>query len=190
MIGFKEWALVCDALGRGEQSIILRKGGIAEAGGAFRPEHDRFWLYPTHFHEQQQAGVKPAYHTLLSDAEADRPPAGAVRFSHYVHVTAVYHLTDLDTALALDALHVWTAETVAQRFHYRRPGLYLLVVRAFATPEPVAVPEHPEYAGCKTWVELLTAPPAGADAGAVPVIGDEEWGEVMARIEAVAGRAG
>ena len=26
--GFKEWAMVCEALGRGEQSIILRKGGI------------------------------------------------------------------------------------------------------------------------------------------------------------------
>ena len=29
-VGFKEWAIVCEALGRGEQSIILRKGGIAE----------------------------------------------------------------------------------------------------------------------------------------------------------------
>ena len=29
-IGFKEWAIVCEALGRGRQSVILRKGGIAE----------------------------------------------------------------------------------------------------------------------------------------------------------------
>jgi hypothetical protein len=34
-VGFKEWALVCEALGRGEQTIILRKGGIAEGRGGF-----------------------------------------------------------------------------------------------------------------------------------------------------------
>ena len=36
MFGFKEWTLICDALGRGEQSIILRKGGIAEGRAGFR----------------------------------------------------------------------------------------------------------------------------------------------------------
>jgi len=34
-VGFKEWSLVCDAFGRGEQSIILRKGGIAEGREGF-----------------------------------------------------------------------------------------------------------------------------------------------------------
>ena len=33
-VGFKEWALVCQALGTGRQSIILRKGGIATTWGA------------------------------------------------------------------------------------------------------------------------------------------------------------
>jgi UDP-N-acetylglucosamine 2-epimerase (non-hydrolysing) len=31
---FKEWAVVVDALGRGEQTLILRKGGIQEEGPA------------------------------------------------------------------------------------------------------------------------------------------------------------
>ena len=51
-IGFKEWQAVCDALGRGEQSLILRKGGIADASGRFRFEHDGFFLFPTLYHEQ------------------------------------------------------------------------------------------------------------------------------------------
>src|SRR2546422_3996735 len=38
---FKEWAVVVDALGRGEQVIILRKGGIAEDRGEFELEQDR-----------------------------------------------------------------------------------------------------------------------------------------------------
>ena len=33
---FKEWAVICRALAEGRQALILRKGGIAEAGGDFR----------------------------------------------------------------------------------------------------------------------------------------------------------
>ncbi|MBA2742902.1 MAG: DUF1802 family protein, partial [Chthoniobacterales bacterium] len=51
-IGFKEWALVCDALGRGEQSLILRKGGIAEGRDGFAFRHSEFFLFPTFFHAQ------------------------------------------------------------------------------------------------------------------------------------------
>ena len=30
---FKEWAVICEALGRGQQALILRKGGIEENAG-------------------------------------------------------------------------------------------------------------------------------------------------------------
>src|SRR5438445_10939324 len=53
-IGFKEWAVVCEALGRGRQSIILRKGGIAEGRDGFSFKHKDFYLFPTWFHEQPQ----------------------------------------------------------------------------------------------------------------------------------------
>jgi len=74
-IAFKEWAIVVDALGRGEQIIILRKGGIAEAGGVFRVEHDRFWLYPTYAH-QQQAGVTEEARPLLARVVGAAAPGG------------------------------------------------------------------------------------------------------------------
>ena len=51
-IGFKEWSLVCEALGRGMQSVILRKGGIAEGREGFSFRHREFFLFPTFFHEQ------------------------------------------------------------------------------------------------------------------------------------------
>ena len=51
-VGFKEWAIVCEALGRGEQSIIVRKGGIAEGRDGFTFRHAEFFLCPTYFHEQ------------------------------------------------------------------------------------------------------------------------------------------
>ena len=36
-----------DALGRGEQIIILRKGGIHEGRGGFQVDQPEFWLFPT-----------------------------------------------------------------------------------------------------------------------------------------------
>ena len=149
-VAFKEWAAVCRALAAGTQTVILRKGGIHEAGGEFRPEFGRFWLYPTFFHEQA-AGLKPGHRHM-----PDPPPAGTVVLSHVAEVTAVRHLTTLDEALALDDRHVLTADVVRQRFHYRTPGLYVLDVRVLAAG-PVALPERPEYVGCKTWVRLEDA---------------------------------
>ena len=51
-IGFKEWSLACNALGHGAQSVILRKGGIAEGREDFSFRHREFFLFPTFFHEQ------------------------------------------------------------------------------------------------------------------------------------------
>jgi hypothetical protein len=166
-IAFKEWAVICRALAEGRQSLILRKGGIAEVGGEFRPEHEQFLLYPTFFHEQHRTGIKPDLLPLLEAAEADRPPAGTIRFTHYAQVVLVRHATDLDSALAIDALHGWNEDTVRQRFHYRTPGLYALGVWVYRLPQPVEVAERPEYAGCKTWVELDAPVPTD---GAVRVL--------------------
>jgi hypothetical protein len=152
-IAFKEWAVVCRALALGQQSLIIRKGGISESGGRFQPEHSRFWLYPTHFHEQQQQGVKALAQPWLAEAEANQAPSGRLRISHWVETTEAVFVDQLDKALALDDLHIWTPETITQRFHYRRPGLFVLPVRVWSAPV-VEIAEHPEYAGCKTWVPL------------------------------------
>ncbi len=154
-VAFKEWAVICAALHAGRQSLILRKGGIAEEGRVFKPEHSEFLLYPTYFHEHR-AGVKPEYLPLLEEAEREKLPMGAIRFSHFARVESVSHLTNLEDVLALDSLHAWTAEIVKQRFHYRTPGLFVLAVRVFRLAHPVEVIERPEFAGCKTWVNLDT----------------------------------
>lgn len=181
-VAFKEWAVVCRALADGRQSLILRKGGIAEAGGAFRPEHARFLLLPTHFHEQHRTGIKPEVMPLLDAAEADRAPAGTLHFTHVAEVVAVNRVTDLDKALALDTLHGWTADTVRQRFHYRTPGLFVLTVRVKALPAPVEVPDRAEYAGCKTWVGLADEVPTD---GATPVLTDAAFEAYSRTVDAI-----
>ena len=44
---YKEWAAICLALAQGKQSLLLRKGGIAEPDGDFQLEQTDFWLLPT-----------------------------------------------------------------------------------------------------------------------------------------------
>jgi hypothetical protein len=177
-VAFKEWAVICGALAAGKQSLILRKGGIADVGGLFRPEHSEFLLYPTFFHEHR-SGVKEQFLPLLDAAEAEKPEAGIIRFTHLVRVAQVHQFADLDAVLSLDALHAWTPEVVRQRFHYRNPGIFVLAVRVFQLPAPELRPERPEYAGCKTWVELDTGI---STIDAVPVLSDADFAKQLARI--------
>ena len=174
-IAFKEWAVVCRALAEGRQALILRKGGIAETGGQFRPEHDRFWLYPTFVHEKPE-GIKPEAVDLFRAAEADRPPAGRLRLTHFAQVHGVYHVTQLFGALLLDDLHIWSEATVRQKFEYRSPGLYVLPVRVFRAATPIEADETPAFAGCRTWVELERG---YSMAAATPVITDSAFNELL-----------
>ena len=91
---FKEWAVIGEALAEGKQALILRKGGVAEQGGDFAVEHTRFWLFPTYLHEKPEA-LKPEALPLLQAVEADRPPAGKLRLSHFAEVGGAYHVRDI-----------------------------------------------------------------------------------------------
>jgi hypothetical protein len=174
-IAFKEWAVICRALAEGRQALILRKGGIGEAGGSFRVEHHRFWLYPTWVH-QQDAGIVPEARPLLEQARKDRPPEGGVRLSHFAESPCVYFVDDLERLLRLEGLHLWSNETVEARFTYRRPGLFVLPVRIWRAAEVHELAETPAFAGCKSWVELGRN--LSTD-GAVPVLSEEDFDAIV-----------
>ena len=176
---FKEWAVICRALAEGRQALIMRKGGIEEPAGTFHLEHRRFWLYPTYVH-QQRAGIRPEALPLLEQAEAERPLAGVVRLAHLAEVAGIYQLHNLDAALAVDRLHLWSEETVRNRFAYRRPGLNVLPVRVYRAAQAVELPEDPSYAGCRSWVDLGHPLPTE---GAAPVLSDEAVREVVRELE-------
>lgn len=181
-IAFKEWAGVCSALAEGRQSLILRKGGIAEGPGGFAPEHATFWLYPTRVHEAEQ-GLKVTSPAPTPDGSA---PAGAtVELQALAMVDSVWFADRIEDLGPLDDLHVWTAETVEKRFHYRRPGLWVLGVRICRLPGPKVIAVTPEQAGCKTWVPL---DPPLSTAGAEPVLAEAEFSARMNRLRSALGR--
>jgi len=177
-LAFKEWAIVCRALAEGRQILILRKGGIAEEKGIFRPDHSRFWLFPTYLH-QKPDGLKPEAAAGLADVERHRPPTDIVRLTHYVEVPAAFRADRLEQVLDLDRYHAWSEATVRQRFAYRAPGLYVLLARVYAIADSVDVPNRPEYDGCKTWVDF------GAEIPAVgtPVLSDRAFAEALEAID-------
>lgn len=182
-VALKEWAAICVALASGRQTILLRKGGLVESGDTFAVEHPRFWLYPTYLHQQEQ-GVTSEYALYRAQAEAERPSAGQVRLTLLAEVVDAWLLTDEAQALALADLHGWTPATISSRFHYRTPGLTLLLLRVQRVSVPPLIDETPEQAGCRSWVPLATA----LDPGAVTAtLTDAEVGSIAAQVARVLG---
>ena len=175
---FKEWAVVCAALAAGRQALILRKGGIAEEGGVFRPDYARFWLLPTYLH-QSAAGLKPAATADLPAIERSRPPLDIIRLTHYVEVPTAFRAARLEFALELDRWHVWSEQTVRQRFAYREPGLFVFPARVYAAAVPVEVANRPAYDGCKTWVDLGAEWPTDG----TPVLSERDFAAVLEGID-------
>jgi len=176
---FKEWAVICKALAEGRQALILRKGGIAEPGGDFQLEHTRFWLFPTYVH-QQRDGLQEHALPLLEQVEAEKPPAGLVRLSHFAEVSGIYRLRDLPPALLLAHLHLWSNETVAKRFAYRVPELYVIPVRVWKAAEVFELPDTAYYKGCRSWVELDRELPTD---GATPVLPEKALDDLHRQLD-------
>lgn len=175
----KEWAVICCALDAGRQSILLRSGGIAEARDGFSLQHDEFWLFATRFHQSADELTADA-EPLLEAAAESHPPVGMVRLPLYATLEQAYQVHDVGQLQKLDGLHILDHQTVLNRFHYRQPGLTVLLIRAYRPPQPIDVPDAPYFAGCHSWVEL---PSALSTDGLHPVLDDDEF---AARAEALA----
>jgi hypothetical protein len=152
-IAFKEWAVVVDALGRGEQVLILRKGGIREERGQFHVDHREFWLFPTQYHEAERS-IIPSKRPALRDIAAGAPK-DAVDIEYYGVVDAVVRIADLERVGRLQGRHIWSEQILQERFQFGRDrGLHALVTRVYRRPSAERFVLRESYGGCKSWVEL------------------------------------
>jgi hypothetical protein len=178
---FKEWALVCEALGSGRQSLILRKGGIAEGRAGFAFQHEEFFLFPTWFHEQLERTTLPADTPMPQALEEE------VEIAYTATVEWTRLVTDLDVVHKLRELHVWRDEIVEERFHYdakpgMTPGIHVAFVRVFRLDPPRRLRMEKKYGGCRSWVELPEL-----DSALVSVISDEEHARRRRQLEELLG---
>ena len=162
-IAFKEWAIICETLGSGGQSIILRKGGIHEGRDGFSFKHPEFFLFPTLFHEQVARTSLPVSTPIPAG------PAGEIAIGCLARVEWTATITSLETALNLRPFHVWNEEVVRERFHYdEAPGLHVAFLRVFRCEPRWQFPDEPKYGGCRSWVTIPDAPEGMQLAPALP----------------------
>jgi hypothetical protein len=151
---FKEWAIVVDALGSGDQIVILRKGGISEGAGGFKLEHPRFLLFPTLFHQQRESVIHSAQ-ARYDRIKPNFPPPERVRFEFHAEVVITKRLNSLADANALRGQHIWRDEVIAERFDWGRDqAMFALAVKVFRLPRAIELPMRSAYGGCKSWIEL------------------------------------
>jgi hypothetical protein len=151
---FKEWAIIVDALMRGEQIIILRKGGLIEGPGGFQVEHPEFLLFPTLFHQQRES-VLPEAQRRFDEIAHRMPEQAVVRLECFARVEAWQKLETLSAAYALRGLHIWRDDVIETRFDWGHSReIYVMAVRIFRLAAPVELPMRESYGGCKSWIEL------------------------------------
>ena len=170
-IAFKEWAVVVDALGRGDQIIILRKGGVTEGRTGFQIQHDRFLLFPTLFHQQRESVISSAQRRYDASLPSLLP--------HSIHIAFVAtladwkHIDSFDAVMRLRGQHVWRDEVIRDRFDRGvSKGIFAMALRVSRLTEHIVLPMRSEYGGCKSWAELDSVVPTGA---AQQVLTDSEF---------------
>jgi hypothetical protein len=151
-IGFKEWAIVCQALCNGKQSVIVRKGGIAEGREGFSFRHPEFFLFPTWFHEQPGKIRNP-------ETELPAPNGDLITIDCFARVEMVRAITSWSVAEALEPFHILKPEVIRERFDYgEAPGLQVAFARIFRLAPRWTFPNEKRFSGCRSWVELHQPP--------------------------------
>ena len=131
----KEWSNVVAALARGEQVILIRKGGIADT--KFGLEAERFYLYPTYFHQGESE---------------DR---ASVNVTHWCEVVQTWTTHDRDSLERLAPLVILPGETLTARYAFRpEQALFVIAVRVWELRQPAQVRFRDAYAGCRSWISV------------------------------------
>lgn len=177
-VAFKEWAIICQELGAGRQSVIIRKGGIAEGRDGFAFQHDRFCLFPTWFHEQV------AKTTLPADTALPPEPGDELEISLAATLDAKWFVTDRAVLAALRPYHVWSEDAVEERYLYEgNAGVHVALVRIFRLTPPRLLQIEKKFGGCRSWVTL----PGAEGAPLEPVLTDDRHAAVSAQLKAILG---
>ena len=178
---FKEWSVAVDALAKGETIVLLRKGGIKEIGGRFSAQADRAVLFPT-FEHQQPDLLKPAYRDLVEPVSAGWHPQ-TITLKAWAQITHIFLTTEEDKVLALADFHIWRSQLAQERLKWKpKQPLYVMLLRAYALPEPTAIPWDDSYGGCRSWISLK----AGlAVDDALPAISDTDYARKVRAVESL-----
>ena len=149
----KEWATVVNALENGDQTVILRKGGILETDSGFTIENKKFFLFPTFEHQETQH-VKAKYHKHLENALNSKPRNGVNVITSFATVLYEKDVTSKEKIDSLSPFHVWSESYIKERLDWLpEKSMKAIFLKTFRIPK-FEIPIKSEYHGCKSWIEI------------------------------------
>lgn len=150
----KEWDVVVRALRDGRQSVLLRKGGISDAGGTFTLKESGFFLFPTYEH-QSAALLNEGGRADLNRSLRDRRTDGKLLIDAYAEVEAIRVVTAPAELEDLPLKTVWSKAYIEQRLAYKpEKPLYLVTLKTRRLTNPHLIEDDASFAGCVSWVPL------------------------------------
>ncbi|VVC05813.1 Uncharacterised protein [uncultured archaeon] len=153
MKALKEWATVVKALENGNQTVLLRKGGILETASGFILEAKNFALFPTYEH-QDTASLKSQYFGYLADVRENKPKEGYNKITSVGEVVEEHDISSIEKIEELSSFHIWSDSYIVERMNWMpEKPMKAIFLKVFKI-SPTEIPVLSEYHGCKSWIEL------------------------------------
>jgi hypothetical protein len=171
-MALKEWAVTVEAMAKGDQVLLLRKGGIHEDGKDFRVIHREFLFYPTYLHQKEDL-LQPAYQPVLRKLLEQPQDNDRITFSYWARAEELLEISEQEKVDNLESHHIWTTAYAQSKLHWKPMlPMSVLFLRIYKLEQPATVPYLPEYGGCTSWVEVLSDVNLGR---MEPVLNDAEF---------------
>lgn len=191
MLALKEWSIICKALEDGNQTILLRKGGILEYKKGFEIRQKSFLLFPTLEHQAEeylQSKYLQTYDLLLKGNKSRDIQNKRNTLLVLARIEAIQEFHDHEMLPVLEKYHIWNKKYVNMRMNYNpKKPMNALLLRVYKLPQPISIDVNPEWAGCKSWIDIDISEKYGNQFGSVPkmfeqsepVIKDKEFRRIF-----------
>lgn len=177
MLALKEWSIICKALEDGNQTILLRKGGILEYKKGFEIRQKSFLLFPTLEHQAEeylQSKYLQTYDLLLRGNKSQDIQNKTNTLLILARIEAIQEFHDHEMLPVLEKYHIWNEKYVNMRMNYNpKKPMNALLLRVYKLPQPISIDVNPEWAGCKSWIDIDIAEKYGNQFGSVPKMFDQ-----------------
>ncbi|MDW0135525.1 MAG: DUF1802 family protein [Nitrososphaeraceae archaeon] len=177
MLALKEWSIICKALEDGNQTIFLRMGGFLEYKKGFEIRQKSFLLFPTLEHQTEeylQSKYLQTYDLLLRGNKSEGIQNKTNTLWVLARIEAIQEFHDHEMLPELEKYHIWNEKYVKMRMNYNpKKPMNALLLRVYKLPQPISIDINPEWAGCKSWIDIDIAEKYGNQFGSIPKMFDQ-----------------
>jgi len=183
----KEWNTTIEALSKGLIVAIWRKGGINDTPSiktpfeSFNIEQNQFVFFPTFTHEDPNKIKRDLW--LLFNQNAKPNKDNQIKIKYWAEIEEELVIEDQTQLLSISKELVNSEEYLKNSWNlYPSHKGKILLLRIYALNDPILITNSPEYAGCKSWIELKVDIPK---AGSKPILSFKEFNRKSRLIKAL-----